>query len=178
MHSWARVAEIIKTKAIEGGLVLVSSDGLPFLLEEGMAVNFVPPQIDCPRQAQVVSIQEIKKSTYLVFFDTVTNIQIAEGLVGCFCLVQREDLPEKIESLYQEENELHGFKVVDDSFGELGVVAEIIENRAQSLIQIQGEERSLLIPFVDEFVKKIDEEHAVISVSIPQSLYDLKIQGK
>ena len=172
MHAWARVAEIVKTKTLDGGLVLRSSNGLPFLLEEGMEVAFVPPQTDCPRSARVCSVQKAKDAAYVVSFDTVEDIGTARALVGCSCLVMRDVLP-LLGYDAARERPLEGFRVFDKRFGFLGTVEEVLDNPGQKLISVIGESGSLLIPFVDEFVKEVDEGASQVCVEVSSSLLDL-----
>ena len=57
MSTWVIVARLTKAKTVEGGLFVRSTEGLPFLLEEGMEVVFVPPVLRVPRQGCVTSIE-------------------------------------------------------------------------------------------------------------------------
>ena len=109
MRTWANVAELSKTKTLTGGLVARCAPGLPFLLEEGMEVAFVPPRHDAPRRARVLSVQDAGRDAFLVTFEGVDSIDIAELLVGCSCLVRRADLPES--ALAAEADGLEGFEV-------------------------------------------------------------------
>ena len=59
-----------------------------------MEVAFVPPRHDAPRRARVLSVQDAGRDAFLVTFEGVDSIDIAELLVGCSCLVRRADLPE------------------------------------------------------------------------------------
>ena len=154
------------------------TDGLPFLLEEGMEVAFVPPQIDCPRSAQVRSVRPAKDGAFLVSFDTVQDRGTAQGLVGCSCLAKRDALPPDFDAVHKRP--LEGFQVVDRALGPLGTVDEVLDNPGQRLISVTRTEGlltegegPLLIPWVDEFVKEVDEEAAQVSVEVPASLLDL-----
>ena len=151
---------------------------LPFLLEEGMEVAFVPPQIDCPRSAQVRSVRPAKDGAFLVFFDTVQDRGTAQGLVGCSCLVKRDSLPPDFDAV--QKRPLEGFQVFDKDLGLLGTVDEVLDNPGQRLISVTRAEGPLtegegplLIPWVDEFVKEVDEETAQLFVEVPPSLLDL-----
>ena len=68
----ANVAELSKTKTLTGGLVARCAPGLPFLLEEGMEVAFVPPRHDAPRRARVLSVQDAGRDAFLVTFEAST----------------------------------------------------------------------------------------------------------
>jgi len=172
MTAWAHVATLAKTKNLEGGFVVRPAPGLPFLLQEGMKVNFVPPVIDAPREAVVKQIQHFNGDSSYVLFHGVDSIECAERLAGCSCLVLKDDLPD-FSSLSNEELDIVGYEVIDEEKGLLGKVSEFIENKHQCLISVDAQNGELLIPYVDEFVLDIDEEQQAVSVLIPASLIAL-----
>jgi len=55
----------------------------------------------------------------------------------------------------------------------LGVVEEVIENKAQMLLSVIGEGSEFLIPFVDEFIVDISTDNKSIIMDIPEGLIDL-----
>ena len=152
MRTWANVAELSKTKTLTGGLVARCAPGLPFLLEEGMEVAFVPPRHDAPRRARVLSVQDAGRDAFLVTFEGVDSIDVAELLVGCSCLVRRADLPES--ALAAEADGLEGFEVRDARAGFVGVVESVVENPGQFLLSVAPADggRRVLVPLVDALV--------------------------
>ena len=172
MSAWVRIAEFTKAKHLKGGLVAHSVAGLPFLLEEGLFVAFVPPQIDAPRQGTVVDVHEEAKG-FVVCFDSVTDAGAAEALAGCYCLVRREDLPDDVVEL--AEGGIEGFSVVDSSAGVIGTASSINEMPGQNLLEVSRPDGRdpVLIPLVDEFIDGIDEAERTIFVTIPAGLLDL-----
>ncbi|MEG2615446.1 MAG: 16S rRNA processing protein RimM [Raoultibacter sp.] len=171
MSAWAVVAKLVKAKTLEGGLVVRPAHGLPFLLQEGMSVVFVPPVLKTPKGARVGEITALKEDSRLVYFDGVDTIGEAETLVGRFCLVNKGDLP--LNYAVHPVQWWAGFAVYDASRGFLGTVSEVVENPAQHLLCIRNDEGEIMIPFVDEFVRSVDETEARIDVDVPQSLLDL-----
>ena len=87
MRSWANVATLAKTRNLDGGFVAKAATGLPFLLEEGMEVAFVPPREDVIRRTQVETVELIDERTAEIHFADVDSIDVAHALVGCCCLV-------------------------------------------------------------------------------------------
>ena len=70
-------------------------------------------------------------------------------------------------------HEIIGFKVVDRNFGEVGIIVKINETAAQPLFEIDREGTVILIPMVDEFIKKVDRENKKIEVQTPDGLIEL-----
>lgn len=172
MSAWVRIAEFTKAKHLKGGLVAHSVAGLPFLLEEGLHVAFVPPQIDVPREGTVTSLREDPKGGFVVTFDTIDGVDDAEQLVGCFCLARREDLPDDVLEL--QEGGIEGFSVIDKTAGYVGSAVAINEMPGQHLLEVEREDGgSVLIPVVDEFLIGVDEESRCIHVDVPSGLLEL-----
>ena len=172
MGAWVRVAEFTKAKHVKGGLVARSVAGLPFLLEEGISAAFVPPVIDVPRNGTVTEVHPDPKGGCVVFFDTVTDANTADALVGCYALVRREDLPDDVLEL--QEGGIEGFTVVDAEAGAIGTAVSIHEMPGQHLLEVERENgKTVLIPVVDEFLEGLDEEERCIYVNLPEGLLDL-----
>lgn len=171
MREWADIAVLAKAKNLQGGFVVRSAAGLPFLLEEGMEVAFVPPMLDAPRYSRVQEIV-FQGNDYLVFFEDVPDRSVAEQLAGCHCLVRRASLPEG--ALERASLDLSGWRVEDVAAGFSGVVTGVVENPSQTLIEVASDEgQTYLVPFVDDFIDAIDDEARVVSLHAPSGLYSL-----
>lgn len=170
MRTWACVAYLVKTKGKQGGLVARSVPGLPFSLEPGMEVRFVPPRLEGVRSSVVGSIAALDKGSWLVHFDSVDSIDGASELTGSSCLVRRSDLPVGFET----GPSMHwlGYAVEDVRFGNLGSVSRIIENDAQSLLVVGEGDSCAYIPLVPEFIRSVDDEGALITTAVPNGLLD------
>ena len=66
MGSWTNVAALLRAKTNEGGLSVKPTEGLPFLLEKGMEVTFVPPVLRIPRSGKVLDVEEMSEGRYMV----------------------------------------------------------------------------------------------------------------
>lgn len=173
MCMWVDVAVLVKTKSLQGGFVARSARDLPFLLREDQEVAFVPPVLDAPRRARILSITDRGDGCHEVAFDAVTDMDTANRLTGCHCLVRSDDLPE--EPIAAGDGNMVGWCVHDVDVGYLGTVVEVIENPGQSLLSIARVEggKPLLIPLVDEFVTGIDEDACRVNVHVPVGLLEL-----
>lgn len=66
-----------------------------------------------------------------------------------------------------------GYKVVDKHAGEIGIVAELMNNEPQPLLLIKNGAKEILIPFVNEFIVKTDRAGKTIFTKIPEGLIEL-----
>lgn len=173
MRKWADVAELTNTKNLNGGLVVRCAPGLPFCLEEGMQVALVPPVLDAPRYVTVEAAQESGLDGGVVWFEEIESIDVAELVVGCHCLIRREDLPEHTVMLDESTN-IAGWDVVDQNAGHLGLVQEIREMPGQLMLVVdRADQTELLVPLVDEFVRQVDEEGQQLLLCLPAGLLAL-----
>ena len=171
MRTWADVAVLAKVKNLEGGFLVRSTEGLPFLLQEGLEVAFVPPVLDAPRRARVSKVTQ-QKNEALVFFEGIENRDLAESLCGCHCLVRRDLLPQ--EALSPLGFSLEGWMAKDETANFSAKVIGVRENPGQSLLELENEEgRLVLVPLVDDFIAGLDEEAQLIKLSAPAGLYTL-----
>ncbi len=177
MDPWVNIAGLLKAKNNEGGLSVKQTGGLPFLLQPGMEVTFVPPVLRMPRTAVVEQVVETGQGRHMVYFDSIMDRTQAEKLEGHFCLVPKAALPEGFDQ--QQGSGLVGFNVVDEQAGLVGVVVDVLENPAHPLLEVRPQAEgaqqaeSVFIPLVEEFIVEVDAEANTLSMSLPEGLLDL-----
>ena len=89
----------------------------------------------------------------LLTFENYENINDVLELKGSLIYIKREDY--KFEGILNED--LYGKKVYDkDKY--IGNLKEVINNKNQELFVIEKEKKTYLVPYVDEFVKEINED--------------------
>ena len=173
MRAWVNVAVLARTYNLEGGFVARAAANLPFLLEEGMEVAFVPPQIDVPRRAKVASVALRGDGTATVFFDGIDQPSVAAQLAGCSCLVRRDEVADRLPLAAQAHPWL-GWQMVDAQAGAVGEIADIQEGPAQSRLVVRTDAgREVLVPLVEEFIVGEDEGNGRLLVQLPGGLLDL-----
>jgi len=171
MSAWARVANLGKAKNLKGGLLAYPCEGLPFLLEEGMEVTFVPPVLRVPRTGFITRIQEQTGGAYLVSFDSILSIDQAEQLVGHSVLVRKADLPEDYDRTLLN---LVGFDVFSCDQGHIGTIVSLEENPAHLLLVVElSAGGTIHIPLVEEFLVELNEEERRIELDLPAGLVEL-----
>ena len=170
MGEWADVAVAVSAKARGGELAVRCTAGSSFLLHPGIEVAFVPPVLDVPRRAVVGAVSSVDGMKAMVRFSGV-SADDAQALVGRHILVRRADFSEDELSGIDP---LVGYAVQDVSAGSVGVVSAVIDNPAQTLLEVRCDDgRAVLVPFVDGIVVAVDEDARRIDIEAPAGLLDL-----
>lgn len=172
MRAWKDVATLVKTKNLKGRFVARPAADLPFVLEEGMRVAFVPPQTDLPREAVVDFVGEHGDSLFEVGFDVIEDETTAHGLVGCHCLVRRDDL--ELEELEEQPEAWAGWRVFDADGSLVGEVSEFIDKPGQALLSVvRAGGGAVFLPVADELIVEVDPDARRIVMEIPAGLLEL-----
>ena len=88
-----------------------------------------------------------------------------------------ELLPE-LEGINFYDHEVIDYKVIDESYGEVGMIKQIIDFKINPLIQIYQGEKEVLIPLIDGLVKSIDRKEKIMKIKAPDGLISLYLEGK
>lgn len=109
------------------------------------------------------------KGNLLIRLEGITSIESAEEFVGCEVLISHDDLKELPDDEFYW-FQLEGLRVVDRQQGDLGTVIEIFTTPAHDILVVRGDRGEVLIPVVDAFILKIDEEAKIMHVDLPEGL--------
>lgn len=130
--------------------------GLPFLLADSMECALTPPALDRDRFYTVTKVTE-RGSEMRVSFSGIDSLDAAEAIAGCHVLVRADDLD--LDPLTVPIDNLLGRTVVDERFGDLGTIEEVIctpANDAWSIASdVYGE---VLVPVIPEVVSDIPDD--------------------
>lgn len=149
------VARVGKTRGLEGEVTATAVGDLPFSVYEGLRVNVVPPSLYGKRELTVFSVERGSGSTYRLSFEEVADIEDAEPIAGRYLLACAQDLADAAEGLPSLEI---GRRVVDERFGELGEIVELIETPANDVWVVDGARGEVLVPVIDEVVVEYPED--------------------
>ena len=171
MRTWVDVAILAKSRNLDGRFVARAAAGLPFLLEEGDTVSLVPPKLDVPRTVTVSHVVLLDDDRAEITFDEVDDVGVASELVGMHCLIKRDLID--TESFEEAPALWEGWPIVDALLGEIGTLVGVVENTAQTLLEVDRNGSRVLIPLVDEIVTNIDVDGERIHVNLPIGLLEL-----
>ena len=121
-------------------------------------------------------LQPKAKGQALVKFLDVDSTDESSLLSGCDIFIPIAQLPkQKGTQLFSVEVE--GYTVIDAIRGETGTVRTVLEMPQQALLSIDFNGKEILVPIVDEIVKKIDRKTRTIHIEAPEGLIDLYLEG-
>ncbi len=110
----------------------------------------------------------------ITFKDVATETE-AEKLINCELYLPLDLLP-KLSGKKFYYHEVVGFQIEDINFGKIGTLENIQENTAQALFKIQNNNKEILIPIHNDFIKEIDRLQKKIIVETPEGLIDLYLE--
>lgn len=166
--AYRNIARVVAPHGIKGEVSAQPLRGLPFLLHEGMTVALTPPALDRDRFCRVVSADAMSG---LVRFSGVDTLDDAEKVAGCLVLACEDEL--ELGPLDAAAEDLIGRRVVDERYGDLGTITEIMETPANDVwvceSLVYGE---ALIPVIEPVLDSIPDA-GDIKVHIMDGLIDL-----
>jgi len=121
-------------------------------------------------------LQPKAKGQALVKFLDVDSTDESSLLSGCDIFIPIAQLPkQKGTQLFSVE--IEGYAVIDAIRGETGTVRTVLEMPQQALLAIDFNGKEILVPIVDEIVKKIDRKTRTIHIEAPEGLIELYLEG-
>lgn len=109
-----------------------------------------------------------------VRFEGLTDENAAKKILRKDIYLPAQVLPElKGTNFY--DHEVVGFKVIDEIFGEVGILEQVVDLPVNPLLQVMRGEKEVLIPFIDGLVTKVDREKKELHVAAPEGLIEIYI---
>lgn len=118
-------------------------------------------------------IQEIKMSAnqFVILLEEVDSVENAKKLIGKPVFIDSALVIEEEAGL-----DWDSFELVDKRFGSLGNILEVTDNGSQVVFVLNYKGREVLLPFVEDFVERIDEKGKKIFFNAPEGLIDVYLE--
>lgn len=107
-----------------------------------------------------------------VSIEGVNSEQEARALIGKSVYLPLDQLPPLNDDQFYY-HEIIGFEIVDPNKGSVGTIVNINDTSPQVLLEVNYINKKVLIPLVDELIRKIDKENKQLHLSIPNGLLKL-----
>ena len=140
--------------------VQLAKDELVFIMVNGAPVPFFIEFVHATGIKYTLKLAEINTQEQAdAYLNKTVYVQL-ENIVEP--TIEKPDSPSII-----------GYKAIDKNHGEIGIIDDIIDMPAQQLIRIVFNNKEVLIPVVDDFIKEINHENSTIHLDIPDGLLDM-----
>lgn len=169
-----KIGTFIKPHGIAGEMVLRISPQWQIYYSPNPSYLFIELQGEqVPFQLNSLRIKNDQE--WLVLIDTIDSTEDVQKLQGCDVYINMEELGEASD----EDNDtlrISGYTVTDKNYGPLGKVKRIAEIHNNPLLEIEYNEKEVLIPFQEDFIISIDKEKMTILLETPPGLIDLYLE--
>ena len=152
------IGHVVGTFGIKGELKINSeSDFIEYRFRVGAKIYFQDS-----KEYEVTSFR-IHKGNVLITINNLLNINDVLDKVGMDVFASTNDVPPMKENEYYVDD-LVGLQVLNTNNEILGTVTDVIDIPSGNLLEITDKtnNNSFLFPFVDAFVKSIDDEKIII----------------
>ena len=154
------IGRIVNTHGIKGELKLLPHEESPEDLR-GLSALFVDGRERKIRSARV------HKGALLVTLEGVEDVNAAMRYKGRRVFIDRADAPLPEGGYFIQD--IIGARVVSESGGEIGVLAEVIDAPAGMVYVVRGETEHL-IPAVPEFILAADADAGIITARLIEGM--------
>ncbi|HMM12039.1 MAG TPA: ribosome maturation factor RimM [Bacteroidales bacterium] len=114
----------------------------------------------------------IRNDKAYVMFEDIQSVEKALTLTGKNLYLPTDQLPRlKGNKFYF--HEVTNFLLVDESFGELGAIVQVIPYPGQPVFQVFHKGKEVLIPLHDQIILKVDRRSKTITIKAPEGLIDM-----
>ncbi|MCF6222571.1 MAG: ribosome maturation factor RimM [Flavobacteriaceae bacterium] len=164
------LGKIVKKYSFKGEVILKLDTDEPAIYENLDAVF-----LDLGKKLLPFFIENslLQKGNQLrIRFEDVKNEEDADAILKTDVYLPLNLLPKlKGDQFYF--HEIIGFMLKDVNYGEVGIITSINDKTAQDLFVIEKENSEILIPMIDDFIKKIDRKNKIVLVKTPEGLIEM-----
>lgn len=167
------VGSVRKPHGVRGEVVVEVLTDVPDRFERGSRLALVPRGQAAERPARWLTVAEARphQGVLLVFFEGIDDRDRADELRGADLAVGAATSPPPPEDTWYH-FQLLGCRCVDATQGDLGEVVDVVEDGGGTLLLVAGEGRTIPVPLVAGFLRRVDVERRVIEVDLPEGLVE------
>ena len=165
-----KIGKISGAQGLRGEVKMYHDSGDNEALERLSSI-FIPengkPGEDGLKKIRIESLR-MHNRTPILRLEGVSDRNMAEALVGTEVYVdESEARPDEDDAFLA--SDLVGFEVYLKNNSEIGTIKSIISNPAHDILEIETNRGTLLLPFVDVFVIKVDIKSSKIFIDPPEN---------
>ncbi len=163
------LGRIVKTHGIRGEVQVYSYSDVEYFL--GYKDLFVQGKYGDKVPQRVLKARVKKGQSVILALEGVVDRTQAGSFVGKEIFLDRAKLSPLAEGEYYW-HEIEGLSVVSAGGEELGILSDVLATGAHDVYVVKGDGGEILVPAVEQMVKKIDLEKGVMVVDLPPGLVE------
>ncbi len=105
-----------------------------------------------------------------ILFEEVSSPEKGKQYTGIELCLSEKDIATYFKKDADSLEYLKGFKAIDETEGEIGIIEEVVENPGQVLLSINKDGNEIMIPFVEDFIVSLNKRKKEIILSLPEGL--------
>lgn len=162
--------KITKRHGLSGEVKVLSFSGtFESLKNISKLIIRIPPDNDT-KSLNIIRFR-IQKNTAIVKLEGIDTPEAADQLKNSIILIEESELPDPGENEYYW-LQLIGLKVRTRNRESIGTVKDLLSNPGYEILVVQGNDKEIMIPFVEKFVKTIDLENSEIIIQPIEGLLE------
>lgn len=158
MSNYLETGKIVGTFGINGELKVLS-DATTNRFIKGNTLYLGKNQKNLEK-VEITSAR-FHKGMYLVTINNLNNINLVEKYVNYIFYIDRDEMNDLEENEYYFVD-LIGLKIVDTKNIEFGIVTDMLDLPASSVIEANINGKKILIPFVKNYIKEVTDIYIMI----------------
>jgi 16S rRNA processing protein RimM len=162
------VGRVLRPHGVRGEVVVEVLSDVPARFQKGSRVTGV--REGAPPLPLTVAAGRVHKTGAVVRFEGYEDRDRAGELRGLDLEIPRSEVPKAEPGTYYQ-FELLGC-LCRDHGAELGRVAEVVEDGGGVMLIVEGEGRRVPVPFVKEFLRRVDVAAGTIDLDLPEGLLE------
>ena len=123
-----------------------------------------------------LTMVSVRPKVTVFHFEGTDDIDAAVAMSGHDLLLPEAALP-KLSGLTFYYHEVIGFELTDATHGSLGTIKQILDLPGNPLFQSVKDGVDGLFPMGDDVLREVDRDTRVITVDLPEGLYELYFSG-
>ncbi len=157
------IGEIVNTHGIKGEVRIISD----FKYKKEVLKKDFKVYIGKEKKEEVINTYRVHKIYDMVTFKNIIDINDVLEYKGSNVYIKREDL--KIDGILDED--IIGLDVYSNN-KKIGKLKEIIKSKAHDILVVKNNEKKYLIPYINEFIDKIELDNKKIYIKEIEGLLD------
>ena len=166
------LGKIVKKYSFKGEVIIKLDTDEPELYQD---LEFIYLDLNNKLLPFFIKKSSLQKGNQLrVDFEDVKNEVDADSLLKSEVYLPLNLLPELSDNKFYY-HEVIGFELEDVNYGKVGEIIAVNDKVAQPLFVVDNKNKEILVPMIDDFIKKIDRKNKKVIVETPEGLIEMNM---